>query len=368
MKILITSCGSLVARNIHDALESRRHLIELVGVNSVADHPLVYQFDRAFLVPETADPDYDERFLEILDQEQPDLILPGRDADVIKLSKLAGLYPDLAGKVPQGSPVVAEMMLDKVRSAEFAARRNLPFANTLFLGGGLQDSAIEHFLASNSFPLVVKPIEGFGSHGVYFIENREQLYRHIQQGDCILQEYLEIPDEYPALRDLDQLGLPLFQQVPEKTQVAVQSILKPDGTLAGVMITNNTNVMGRTEYTEHLDAPELQGLMETYGGALYEAGWFGSVNLQVKRDMNGTWKVFEMNPRMTGSTSARLRLGFDEIGMLISVFRPEFNFPVLNSPFVYGDCVIRTLRDDLLRKSDRENLQSNRTWSGGRQR
>ena len=63
MKLLLSSVGSLVGQEILDVLEapgcSRRHLVEVIGTNSVAAAANNFRCDRCCLVPETAKPEFD---------------------------------------------------------------------------------------------------------------------------------------------------------------------------------------------------------------------------------------------------------------------------------------------------------------------
>ena len=107
MKLLVTSVGSLVGKNILDVLEypglSRRDLVRVVGTNSVADAANNFRCDRCYLVPETASDEYHAQVREILLKESPDLILCGRDEDTLALSELRAQPPGLPGALPVGS-------------------------------------------------------------------------------------------------------------------------------------------------------------------------------------------------------------------------------------------------------------------------
>jgi predicted ATP-grasp superfamily ATP-dependent carboligase len=50
-----------------------------------------------------------------------------------------------------------------------------------------------------------------------------------------------------------------------------------------------------------------------------DAGWRGPLNLPLRAGPTG-WYVIEINPRFTGSTSSRLHLGFDEVGITINAW------------------------------------------------
>ncbi|MSU48243.1 MAG: hypothetical protein EXS37_03985 [Opitutus sp.] len=88
-RILITGVGSLIGQNLLNALETRRACVDVVGTNAAIDSTRVLRCDRTHLVPRNDQPGYATRLSEIIREESPDLVFPGRDPDVVVLSELA---------------------------------------------------------------------------------------------------------------------------------------------------------------------------------------------------------------------------------------------------------------------------------------
>jgi len=130
MKILITSVGSLVGQNILEVLNYSRDYFDVIGVNSVAK-AAIYECDRAYLTGQSEKPpsEYAERLLEIINEENPDLVIPARDIDITILAILQEKYPEYRGKFLCGTAELAVMMEDKWLSYQFAEKNNLPFAS-----------------------------------------------------------------------------------------------------------------------------------------------------------------------------------------------------------------------------------------------
>ena len=119
---------------------------------------------------------------------------------------------------------------------------------------------------------------------------------------------------------------------------------------------------GRPESLElfHNKAAEL--LISEYARVIALEGWQGFLNMQFKQDRHGKWKVHELNPRMAGASSARLRMGFDELGMLMSAFYPELNFPDLSLPDLKDGIVLKSLTDSYVDKENIRILRDQRIW------
>ena len=361
MKILVTSIGSLLGQNILDGLESRRDRIKLIGVNSGAQSSRIFRSDVLYMVPPTAEKkDFFDRIIEIIETEKPDLILAGRDDDAIRLSELKETNNRYSHMIPCGCSEAAILMQDKLASYEFSKRNNLPFAETYWEKDNAEK--LELFCRQNGFPLVVKQKDGFGSHGVYFVNDIGECKDFLGMGNFIIQEYLDPDKDIDKYFKRYRTAIPLFFHIPEDKQYAAQVIIGPTGKMSRVFTSVNRMVLGRCEYSEEIEDKELEKLALNCAGAFAKMGWCGPLNIQCKPDKKKQWKIHEYNPRMSGSTSARLRMGFDEIGMICSMFRPDLKFPDLSTEKKLHGYVERSLTDTYVSYSYIEELRNNKVW------
>jgi carbamoyl-phosphate synthase large subunit len=366
MKLLITSAGSLVGQNILDSLVHKRDRIEVIGMNSDAANPRIFRCDRSYLVPPLDQSgSFEDRFLDIIAKEDPDMILAGRDHDVVFLAEIKQRRPDLKKKIPFGEAGQAAMMQDKYLSFQYALEKGLPFADSFLCCGSRDTGGLQSFLRGHSFPLLAKPRWGFGSLGVRYLLNQEQLDGFIAQaGDTefLFQEYLGPMQDFEQYARQLRYGVPLFSQIPEKNQFAAQVILSPEGTVSEVFISINTMVSGRAEYSRRIEAPDIEEIVLRYARALYRDGWYGPLNLQLKQDRQSRWKVFEFNPRMTGTTSARYLLGYDEIGILTDFFLTDMKLPNHTRTQKPAGVVFKYLTDEYLSDADIKQMEDDRGW------
>ncbi len=363
MKLLITSVGSLLGQNILDSIETRRDIIEVVGTNSIAANQRNFRCDTVYLVPNTESPDFSEKFMEIINQEKPDFILPGRDEDCIFLSGLKSKDPEyFKNRIPFGSSFIPKIMFDKYQSYLFCKENNLPFAETFLYKSKKDETGLNEFIEKHGFPLMVKPKEGFASSDVYFLFNRGQVRKNLKTGEKLFQEYLGHPENLSVYKNIFLHGLPLFFQLPEEEQYAAQTIIAPDGGVGEIFITVNTMIYGRAEYGKQIFNRDVEDLVKQFCKAFYKHGWYGPVNFQLKPDKNGQWKVFELNPRMTGTTSGRVLLGYDEFGILAGIFAARFKIPNLTKKKKVKGVLIKYLSDNLLLEDDIKRLQKDKIW------
>ena len=309
------SGGSLVGHNVLQTLAGRRDGIVLAATNSVADAPRLFEFDKAFLVPRLSDvtPDvFAERFWQILEQLDPDLVIPCRDEDVAFLAEQALRHTDWQGRFLCGNADVAKAMLDKMDSATFSLRHRLPFAPTLDVADGIEAALV--FVRDNGFPVIAKPRRGFASRGVRLLVDEEQVRNACMDPGYILQKYYG--DAAPALCYIDDLaekGIALFQSL-EEVKLSLQACIARDGRVARWLATGNTMRQGRSEQVDRYDDAELLSLAHAWAGVFAAAGWRGPLNIQCQRASDGSLGIYEYNGRFTGATAARWLLGFDEVG------------------------------------------------------
>ncbi|MGV3523081.1 MAG: hypothetical protein ACO1RX_02595 [Candidatus Sericytochromatia bacterium] len=328
MKLLISSAGSLVAHNLFSALGPRREALTIVGCNSVADSPIAFACDRLYHVSPTASPAFADEIAQILSQEQPDVILPGRDRDVLFWAEFAERHPVWAPRIPVGSRAMAAILFDKAATWRFAQAHHLPMAHTLPCGKGATEAKLNALIAEAGWPLIAKPIEGFGSHGVRLLAHRDEALFFLGQSDWLLQAYLRAPEEAPILDRAPLPGIPLLPELAPWSQYSAQVIIDPTGTVTDLFTCQHHMALGRWQRLTQVNHSDLNHLAQQVSTCIAQAGWRGPLNIEAKPDARGRWQIIECNARLTGATSARRRLGHDEIGRLFRHYAPHLNLPL----------------------------------------
>jgi carbamoyl-phosphate synthase large subunit len=316
-RILLLSGTSLVGQSVLACLADRRSEIRIATTSSAPEEPTAFDFDLAYVVPETrrCPEQHAARFAEVLADFRPDLVIPCRDDDVIFLAAQRARAPTMARRFLCGDPAVAAAIFDKLDSARFCALHGLPFVPTLDAGDGLE--AARRFAARHGFPLLGKPRCGFASRGVRLILDERQLAQACAQPDLVLQKYLGDTGAVRQLaEDITRFGVPLFHTL-EQEKLSVQASIAPEGEVTDVFAFVNAMRFGRSEAVRGADDARLVAAGRSWAAAFSGAGWRGPLNVQGQRNADGTMTIFEFNGRFTGSTAARLLLGYDEVGVAL---------------------------------------------------
>jgi hypothetical protein len=367
-KLLLTSVGSLVGYNILDVLDypgfSRRSLVQVVGTNSLADAACNFRCDRCYLVPQTATAKYPGRMLDILREERPDLILCCRDEDTYVLSQMKSQYPETPGVLPVGSPQAALIGLDKWQTWLFARKHALPFAESFMPGQSGDGSAFESFCRRVGYPLVAKQQRGTSSRGVYFVRDGRDAEAIGHGPGYVFQEYIGDPGSLERFFATLQGPPPLFAQFPNAGYHACHTVIAPNSDITPVAITENFPEYGHATSNRRVVDPTLNALTVDYARALSLEGGAGPMNLQLRQNRDGVWKVIEINLRNTGGTFARFLRGVDELHFIIKAFVPGASFPELK-PHGMNKCeqVVRQYYTYPIFDSELSILKHSGVWS-----
>ena len=364
--LLITSMGSLVGQNIVEMLQGRRHAFHIAGLNTEAVNPVIFEGDELWKSPPSASDAYPDFLIRVIENLQPDFVLPGRDSDVGILAEIRDRYPNWSDRIPVGTPEAAGIMDDKTLSAKFAARNGLPFARSVdpnVLSGDPLASAI----LALGFPQIAKPRNGFGSLGARYLIDLDQalLLCSLSPGEYIFQELIDPPaglskhiERY--LKD-QHAGIPAFFHLPDERQYAGQCMIDPLGNIGPICCSRSTMVIGRCERSEVIIDPEMEGIVRRYARAMAGIGWRGPFNIQGRMSGWGFVAV-EMNGRFSGSTSARGWMGHDEIRELYLAFRGLDIGPNPDRPMEQEGLVLRVLSDRHIRFRDKATFEQTGYW------
>lgn len=302
-RVLITSAGSGVSRAVLAVLAARGDDVTVIGVNSQIDG--VPRVDRFHLVPPLADPGFGAEFADVLVGEEPDLVIAGRDDDVVMLADCveAGLLPESAWT--GGGAALARTLRDKARAYAFARAHGLAFADTL-VTGELPSQGLLKTWAEEGGPWVGKPRSGQGSRGVVVLETQDELRAFAFRGDGLIQPLL-----HPVAGEAADADLGMWEG-------DAQIVIGANGKLLATSTFASLMVQGESTKARPLPDRELSRLAHDYGEVLAENGWRGPVNVQALLDDDGGWQVIEINARFGGGCLHRYRCGFDEVGLVLS--------------------------------------------------
>jgi len=361
IKILVLSGGSLVAQNIFDSLEKRRKNIEIIVADSLCQTATVFRADKVYKSPQANSIEFENFFVKLLKKENPHLVLPGRDADVIALSSMVVKYPEWANIIATGNNDVASILCNKWNSYIFFKQYDLPFAHSIHS----QSQDFEEDILKLSFPVIAKPLSGYGSHGVFYVLNMRQLNSiRKMDADYIFQELIDPSTGFSAylekIKKSRNNGIPLFSYLPDDKQIAIQCIIGPRAEVSELFVSVSKMIIGKCEKSELISIKQGKELGLKIARHFCQLGWKGCLNIQGRMKGEELY-ITELGGRVSGSTSARAIMGFDEIGILLNYFT-GIEIPSVNRDLNKQGYVERVLTDYFVPYDGLRSLQEKGFW------
>ena len=287
---MVTGAGAVLGQGIVKALQRSTLDCRIVTADPSPLSSALYWADRAYTVPFASDPNYLDRFSEILAQESPDMVLVGTDVELPLFAEHRhSLEERFNTHILVSNPRVVAIADDKYLTQEFLTECDLnPLATALPEDGDALAALIEKV----GFPLIVKPRIGARSAGVSLVQSDLELRETLKgRSGLMVQECAGEPDtEYTA------------------------SALVFDGNAHASIVMRRDLRDGNT-YRAYADAYEdLNAFVRKVGEALQP---YGPANFQFRIDSAGQPRIFEINGRFSGATPLRALVGFNEVEMCI---------------------------------------------------
>ena len=286
LNVLVTAASRRVGlvRGFQQALHRPGLSGEVVVCDVNPASPAVHLADRAFEVPYSDDPRYFDAVRDICVRNQIGLVVPTIDDEIPRFAAVRDRF-DAIGAVVAASPLeTALACTDKWETCRRLADAGVAAAKT-WLPHELPDPP--------RFPLFVKPRSGRGSVQAFAARDAVELAFFLRYVSApVVQEYLDGPEfTLDLLCDFD--GRPL--SVVPRERVVIR---------AGVID------RGRTVQDPRLIDLAL-GCAEVFRFA-------GPVNIQC-RMVDGSPKVFEINPRFSGGIPLTIAAGADFPAKLVDL-------------------------------------------------
>lgn len=313
--VLVTAVGGGgVGEQLVKALRLAERGYRIVGADMDSASLGLQEVDVPVLLPPAAAPEYVETLLSLCARLGIRAVYPGSEPELVVLSEARERLVAAGLLLFANSPAVIAIGLDKGKTAAFLAAHGFQPPRSVVVRRPGDLSAVA-FL-----PAILKPnTSGGGSSNVFVAQTTEELqlfgaYLLASYSSCLVQEYVGDPaSEYTVgiLSDLDgrlidsiavrRNILPAFSN---RSRVANRT---GNPAFGAQLVVSNGVTQG-----EIGKFPPVTEACERIAAALDSRG---PLNLQC-RLVEGEVRVFEINPRFSGSASLRALVGFNEPDLL----------------------------------------------------
>ncbi len=355
LRVLVTAIGGY-GEQILKALrlaEGNRYYI--VGADTHPECPQSKLVDEFILLPQATNPNYMDALLDACERFRIKALFYGCDQELKKFALESDRISERGIFLPINPTHIIDLCMNKEETCRYLTE--LGFETPKYV----RPTSIDELRGIDWFPVVVKPsVGGGGSANVFIAQNSNELLSLATYldmgavtGNFLVQEYVGTPDdEYTVgvLHDMDGHYL---------NSIAVRRLLSGQLNIR-LSVPNRTT---RTELGSKLVISS--GVSHGHVGRFSDVttqckeianaiGAKGPINIQC-RFVAGKVKVFEINPRFSGTTSIRAMVGYNEPDALIRKH-------VLKQPFdrdfgYESALVLRGLTEYLMEKKTRTEAE-----------
>lgn len=315
----MTAASSLLGFTLLEALEGRRDGLDLIGLASDPRPSESSRFDRWVLVPPSSDPWFPALLESLVDEFAPDLVIAGRDADLLHLADLSERRPDLGPRILCGSRRSVVVTLDKAITTIFARDHGLPWPPTVVCDPEEGIDRVNAFAATEPPPWIAKPTQGFASRGVFLLTDLAQGHYWATRPGYLIQAALGGRTDWPEALP-PEAGTAWFTDVGDPHVRSVMVYVLPDGSLGPTFCSDHEVAMGFSRSSRTIDDEQAVDVAHAWAVELADIGWRGPLNFQMKVDPARGPVPFEINSRFSGSMHGRLLLGFDEMAVILGAW------------------------------------------------
>lgn len=284
------------------------------------------------VLPRADHPDFIDRVLEICDRFEIRALFHGCEPELKKYSDERHLFEERGIFLPINPKQTIDTCMSKERT--FSVLSDLGFEVPQFV----RVASKEDLKSVDFFPAVVKPsVGGGGSSDVFIVQSMRELlslseYIDIEnsQTQFVIQEYVGNPDQEFTVGVLHDMNGDYINSIALRRHLSGQLNIKS-------RVQNRTKRVDLGPYLivssgiSHGDLGRYPEVTEPCIEIARAIGSTSSINIQC-RLVNGVVKVFEINPRFSGTTSLRAMVGYNEPDLLIrrhllkETIAPDFKF------------------------------------------
>lgn len=284
--ILVSASSGIVGYGILRNL--RNHGYKLIGTTIYDLSPANCFADVVEIVPKANDSDYVDALVRIIKKYNVDILAPGHESEMIVWNENREKIKETGAVLLLNNEKLISLCSDKWLFYQEEEKKGLPCRIRTNLGLNIDNL---------SFPMVVKPRRGYGSQGVRVIRDNEELDEYKKWGNdsYIIQDFVgNNNEEYTVSAFFDS-----------------ESCLK-----AMMALKRKLSKGGFTEMAETVRIDEFKDIITQLGSVFKPVG---PTNFQFRK-VGNIYKLLEINPRISSSTSIRAKFGYNECLMAIDYF------------------------------------------------
>lgn len=270
--------------------------------------------DIPVLMPRADDVEYTEAVVSVCKKYGAKIAFHGCEPELNRMSQDRNIFASEGIALPINTVEVIDICMNKQKTADFLTLHGFAPPKTI------EFDSLDSLELIDDFPVVVKPsIGGGGSRDTYIAQDLRQLellanYLDLNAEHYIIQEYVgSFEDEYTV-------GILHDMQGARINSIAIKRLMN-SGLNIRLSAPNRTSrqelgewlvISSGVSHGEVREFSDIRRQCEEIASALRVTG---PLNIQCRVE-KGKVRVFEINPRFSGTTSLRAMMGYNEPDVL----------------------------------------------------
>ncbi|MFW6122543.1 MAG: ATP-grasp domain-containing protein [Petrotogales bacterium] len=298
LNVIVTAGGAPGAPGIIKSLRlNGERNINIVSTDMNPESVGLFMADKAYTVPPGTDPEYVSQMLEIAEKEDIDVILPLSTYELMSLSKNKEKFDKIGTKVCVSDPEPLGIANNKGKLYNFLKRNGIPVPESIIIEDFKQLENSAYKLGYPEVPVCIKPQVGKGSRGFRVIRgdvDKFDIYLNYKPDSTITTLYdllltLEGAEPFPKLV--------MTEYLPGK-EYSVDLLVRNGKSLVTVPRSRDGIKLGISFIGTVENNPDVARMAEQIVDAI---GLDYNINLQLKYSVDGSPKIIEINPRVSGT-------------------------------------------------------------------
>jgi len=291
VNVMVMAVGSPLGQSILKAVKLSKYVDNIYAAD-ISELAAGLYFDniKPVILPLVKENHYFDVLSEFVEKNDIKVIFPTIAVEHEFFVKHADYFHERKIGVVSCDALVFQICNDKYESMLYLIQNSIAAPSTIL---GCEHDSIEEFITRYGFPVVIKPRNGASSNDVFIVKSRERLLGLLgayPEDYFVVQEYLDDPRDYTA-------GVYVSSSGDFSDVIIFERNLKFGLSYSGKIISDEK----MKEYCLSI----AKVLKSTY-----------SINIQFKM-MAGQPYCYEINPRLSSTTSVRAHFGFNEPDMII---------------------------------------------------
>lgn len=306
--ILVSGASGIVGYGILRSLKETDSF--LIGTTIYERSPADCFADLVKCPPVTTDKAYIPWLINAIKEHDIEMIIPAIEADMSAWNRHRLELEETGAFVLLNNSRLIELCLDKWLFYQCLVEHDFTYRI---------ETAIDIREAVFGFPMLLKPRCGFGARGIVKINSFEELYEYREQigNNLMIQKYVGSDTEEYTVSAFFDKSSKLKAYIPLKRRLSKA---------------------GYTEIADVVELPDIEKILIELAEFLEPVG---PTNFQFRFDA-GKWKLLEINPRISSSTSIRRGFGYNESKMCVDYFLEHKD---VTQPMIHKGSSMRYVED-----------------------